>query len=324
MTRECIMGCTIRDSHFAECDDYGLRNAECRGCVPRDARDGGYLCSRCYGRLWRAIESTPATVTHLREMTHAGPSAKRYDREIITGGRAIMSAPVSVDLLDAQRDILATFSTSPEQITEKVADVLGRFDAIVNDADAVLEWWAMLMPHEIPDAPGFWTVNRAAARWPMEDRRKRSTMACPDCHDFTVSQIPPTTPGAPAWFTCDCGWSARDTEVDANARTIDVDAPEIPIESAAAQLGISAARTAEWVASGELITRAEADAIAGSTKTLRRWVVAQRLAPVGEILIGSRRVQLFRRSELEHARTIAAENKRKGQMKGQFRKAPHD
>ena len=59
-----------------------------------------------------------------------------------------------------------------------VGYVLDHFEDLVNDAESIAEWWAVVMAHEVPGAPEFWTISRALNRWPLEERKHWRTGRC--------------------------------------------------------------------------------------------------------------------------------------------------
>lgn len=65
----CLTGCSSFGAHKPGCEDE-----ECRGCVPREASEGG-LCGRCWGNLQRDIRTAPSIVDWIRE--HVVPSSQQ-------------------------------------------------------------------------------------------------------------------------------------------------------------------------------------------------------------------------------------------------------
>lgn len=82
----CLTGCTSFGAHKPGCDEE-----ECRGCVPREASEGG-LCGRCWGNLQRDIRTAPSIVDWIRE--HVEPSSQWGER--INSGDVDAPAPLSV------------------------------------------------------------------------------------------------------------------------------------------------------------------------------------------------------------------------------------
>ncbi|MBY0687007.1 hypothetical protein [Microbacterium marinilacus] len=225
--RSCIRGCGVRGEHYASCPAYGHETHEaCDGCVPREARDGALVCHRCYGRLYRRLELVPDLLEHLRTMVHNVGRAKEYTHVPRAGRGGNGNAPASSDMLDASRDLLTsigvtdtTASTTPEETRQAavghVGAILAGFDAIANDAEAFTTWWAVVMPVELPEYPEFWTVTRALARWPLEDRTRRAWHPCAECDLLTVLIHPPRHPGAPVWYICEsCAFQRNDSDDD--------------------------------------------------------------------------------------------------------------
>ncbi|WP_221586063.1 hypothetical protein [Microbacterium sp. G2-8] len=212
--------------HFATCPAYGADDPDgtCTGCAPVDARDGALVCHRCYGKLRRRLETAPEIAAHLRRLARTGGSAKRYDRES-HGRMPRRMAPVDPDVLDALRDVLdtlnatATADATPDEVHEialgAAGAVLADYDAIVNDAGAFATWWQVTMPTQLPDWPEFWTIARAFARWPLEDRSGWAALPCPGCDLRMLRRIPPARAGVPEWYVCSsCEWERNDTDDD--------------------------------------------------------------------------------------------------------------
>lgn len=222
--RPCIRGCTVADLHYATCPDYGNPDGKCRGCVAVEARDGVLLCDRCYGRLRRRFEVVPDLIAHLRSL--ADPlKATRYDRVLVQGGGPTEApAPVAADLLDACTDIMRIIGAGAlppgtpaarayTRVMWTIGALLESFDYIANDAEAIEAWWPLMMSHELAEDPDVWTVGRALARWPLEDRKKWAKQPCPECGLRAVKITPPRHRLARTWFVCEsCGW--RKTEKD--------------------------------------------------------------------------------------------------------------
>lgn len=182
------------------------------------------LCDRCYGRLRRRLEQAPDVVAHLRSI--ADPlKAAVYDRVIVQGSAPAGSpAPVASDVLDAVADIMHTIHA--DDLTAGTASdaayvralgavgyLLDNYDELANNAEGVLEWWRLVMSMELPERPEFWTITRALARWPLEERRRWAQQPCPECGLRSVKITPPRHKHARTWFECQkCGW--KKTELD--------------------------------------------------------------------------------------------------------------
>jgi len=69
----------------------------------------------------------------------------------------------------------------------------------------------------------------------------------------------------------------------------------------------------EWL--NPILGREDAEALAGSARTLRRWIKAGTVTVVGEVYIAGVRTRLFRREELLDARKHMQDNERDGQYK---------
>ena len=226
--RACVRGCTQQGVHYATCVDFGRTDGDCRGCAPVDARNGVLLCDRCYGRLRRALELAPDVIAHLRSI--ADPlKATVYDRVLVNGSAPEgIPAPVAADLIDACSDIMhvigggklapgASSDAAYQQALDAVEFILLGFDQIANDADAVLEWWRLVMSSSL-EAEGqgdFWTITRALLRWPLEERRRWAKQPCPECGMRAVKITPPRHRHARTWFACSsCGWRRNEKDDD--------------------------------------------------------------------------------------------------------------
>lgn len=234
--RACIRGCTVKDVHFATCDDFGkTEDVTCRGCAPREARDGALICERCYRRLRSLLEDAGDLVGHLR--SRADPSkAGAIDRSN-PSTRQELPAPVAADLIDASDHIVrnlrqwalhlqgygeytaagleagASAAEAFEDASACSEVILLALDDIVNDLDNVTVLCAGILDrapaHTEPDS---WTLADAAARWQLEDRRASWAPApCPDCDLMSVRRIPSRGRGPERYecVTTACGWEAN-------------------------------------------------------------------------------------------------------------------
>lgn len=176
--RVCVRGCVQRDIHWANCPDYGLpEDAEraCKGCVPRECRDGSLICSSCFYRMDRLLAETPDLLGRLRSL--ADPLKANPTDNLRTGSRGNPEAqpPVPVDLLDAITSVetvygfyqswgsdLAALANDVEDITYLASMVLDRHPAV----DGVRWVWS------VQDAVDQWGVERRTTeQWtePVED-----------------------------------------------------------------------------------------------------------------------------------------------------------
>ena len=104
--RTCIRGCTMRGEHYAQCPDYARNDGACLGCAPVEALEGAMICRRCCNRLRQKLEQAPEIIEHIRIRTQT-VSVMRYDR-LRGNGDPSAHAPIPPEMLDAQRDIMAT------------------------------------------------------------------------------------------------------------------------------------------------------------------------------------------------------------------------
>lgn len=173
--RICLRGCKQRDIHWANCPDYGLpEDAErsCKGCVPRECRDGALICSSCFYRMDRLLADTPDLLGRLRSL--ADPLKATPTDNLRTGSRGNPEAqpPVPVDLLDAIASVetvygfyqswgsdLAALANDVEDITYLASMVLDRHPAV----DGVRWVWS------IQDAVDQWGVERRTTPEPWNE-----------------------------------------------------------------------------------------------------------------------------------------------------------
>ncbi|MBO3663718.1 helix-turn-helix domain-containing protein [Microbacterium stercoris] len=240
--RACIRGCTVKDVHFAECDDFGKTgDVTCRGCVPREARDGALICERCYRRLRSLLEDSGDLVGHLRSL--ADPTkAGAIDRSN-PSARPELPAPVAADLVDASDHIVrnlrqwalhlqgygeyvaagleagASAAEAFEDASACAEVILLALDDFVNDSHQIEPLCEAVLDRAPAGAePDMWTLADVAARWRLADTRASWAPApCPDCDRMTV-RIHPARGRVPERYVCqmgqtvpteDCGWEAN-------------------------------------------------------------------------------------------------------------------
>jgi hypothetical protein len=228
--RVCVRGCTVRGMHFAACPDFGkTEGGGCTGCVPTAARDMALVCDRCFGRMRRQLDAIPEALALIR--SQADPlKAAVYDRETITGGRSPDApAPVAADLLDAGDALMRVLrgwggsrkvgGLPPGLDAEAAyAEAMGwlpfvELETIANRLDLLQSLWADLF--EQGEDPEAWTVARALARWPLEDRSWWAAQPCPACDLRAVRVSPPRRGGGSVRYSCRaCDWEATDATDD--------------------------------------------------------------------------------------------------------------
>lgn len=168
--RACVRGCTQRDVHYATCQHSGPSyegQFPCRGCAPRECREGSLICDRCFGRMRHLLGETPDLIGRLESL--ADPRKATPTDVFRTGSASILEAasPVPVDLIDALTSVrgvwftfegwdkdLQAMSNDVEAISWMCSLVLDRHRAV----DGVREAWS------IQDAIDNWGVERADPR----------------------------------------------------------------------------------------------------------------------------------------------------------------
>lgn len=288
--RICIRGCTVKDVHFATCPAFGSAGSgDCRGCAPREARDGALICERCYRSLRRCLEDAGDIVGLLRSI--ADPSrAAVFDKIVVQSSRPDLPAPVAADLVDASEDITravrmwemhvageaipdrvpglpaGTWAADAHAIVQESADVvLDELDRIVNNAAEVTDLCSAVLTRHAEASPPWWSIADALARWSFDDRPRWADAPCPDCDLKTVRVSPASRRGGATRYVCTgCGWLANSDD-DAGLWSVHFQ-EEIP-------LGAGDPHDPRWM------TLADAARHAGyTTGTVRRWADRGRIA----------------------------------------------
>jgi hypothetical protein len=97
--RTCIRGCVKRDIHFATCEHSGPTYTgafPCRGCAPRECREGSYWCDKCFGRargLLRDVRDLYGRLTAIADPAKANP----LDQVRVASTATEPPGPVSAD-----------------------------------------------------------------------------------------------------------------------------------------------------------------------------------------------------------------------------------
>lgn len=236
--RACIRGCTVRDVHFATCEDFGKttdEGATCKGCAPVVARQRALVCERCYRRIRRHLEDAADVLGHLRSIADPTKAAV-YDKVMVSSSRPELPAPVDAKVIDASNDIMRTMRewamhVDPSLIGRRglaagaPADVA--WDEANDCAQALLEVFddlanrkeiadlAEALMHHGGREPEWWSVADALGQWPLTDRPGYAQRPCPNCDLKTVWVIPPRRKGDPARYRCrTCDWEADDRDDD--------------------------------------------------------------------------------------------------------------
>ncbi|MDN3309578.1 hypothetical protein QWJ90_01400 [Microbacterium oryzae] len=238
-----MRGCVKRGEHFAGCSNYGRApvDAECRGCVPVEAREGALICDRDYRRLRRLLDDAPDLIGLIRSKADPSKSGWNMDREIVGGSRADLApAPVDADLVDAGEQLTSRLAEWSRFLRHGVAplhrapglapgagadvahalareyavDILDRLDDVVNDRDNVLALCSWTLDQWIHDEldrseeDRSWTLTRALNRWSLVERAWWAAQPCPNedgmggCGLKSVRVFPPRTPAGRTRFVC--------------------------------------------------------------------------------------------------------------------------
>lgn len=170
--RICLRGCTTRGTHYATCEDYGKppEESSCRGCAPRECRDGSLICDRCFGRLRALVRDSGDLMGRLWSL--ADPM-KATPTDKAPGGRSASvepPAPVDADLLDAINAIsrrLWDWETFVHPLTLEAA--LPDLVNVVEHVEALGR--GFLDRHPLVDGiREVWSVQDAVDKWGVERR----------------------------------------------------------------------------------------------------------------------------------------------------------
>lgn len=251
--RVCIRGCTQRDVHYATCEDYGKppEQSTCRGCAPRECREGSLICDRCFGRMRQLLADTRDLLGRLRAI--ADPAkATPLDQVRVASSSVEPVAPVGADLLDA----IHAVESAVEWAYVDLASVSNELRTIAWLGEILLD------RHEPVDGiRSAWSVQDAVDRWGVERRDPNQVV-----------------------------WEDDD------------DRAEI-IEA-----------VSEW--QNPIIGREDAEGLAGSASTLRRWIKSGDVVPEGEIWIAGIRTRLFRRAQILAVREKMSDRQQSAQFRG--------
>lgn len=280
--RACIRGCTVPGVHYATCADFGkTEDTTCAGCAPAVARDKALVCDRCFRRLRGLLLNAADLVGRLRSL--ADPSkAKILDRVRVTSSAEVAPAPVSPDLLDAVRDVQGTLRSWAVFLGGGARRVRSEPSSAYEDAhDAAV------------------TILGELDRI-VNDRDQVVRLA------EGVLNLHPLVDGERPF------WSVADAmgRFGAERRTKD---PVPEVEESERLVIVEP--VSEW--GDPLLNREDAETLAGSARTLRRWVKDGDIAPAGEIRVAGVRTRLFRTSELLAVRERMEGRQRAGRFTGE-------
>ncbi|MDI9889952.1 hypothetical protein QM517_02105 [Rhodococcus sp. IEGM 1404] len=254
--------------HFSECPSFGkdiVPPGECQGCAPAAARLRAYVCERCYSRSRSLFVNAPDLVGRLRSLADPMKAAV-YDRiRVSTSSGEAGAAPVPAELLDAARDVQGTLAAWAAYFGEPTGraktDAVAAFEDAHRASLAVLaELDRVVNDRELVDHLSAGVLDRNA---PDEDGVRGFWTIADAMAKFGPERHDRTT---------------REEWVD--DVTEELHAEGMP----------------EW--GDPLLGRDDAETLAGSSRTLRRWEKAGEIAPAGRIVIAGILTKLYRRSEV--------------------------
>jgi len=275
-----VRGCTVRDVHFAACPWLGVEDGSdrakhmladgvptCSGCAPAAARPGALICERCYGRARGLLMNAPDLVGRMRSLADPRKAAV-YDRiRVASSSGESAAAPVPAELLDAARDVQGTMAAW----SAFFGDPTGRAktDAIAAFEDAHRASLAVLAE-----------LDRVANDRDLVDDLSAGVL---DRHTADAEGV------VAFWTVADAMAKFGPERRERKPRDPAIAADEFDGE-------LYAEPTPEW--GDPLLGRDDAETLAGSSRTLRRWEKAGEIAPTGRIVIAGVVTKLYRRSEV--------------------------
>lgn len=174
--RVCVRGCVQAGVHWAVCENNSdnevrrRRRAEeaeeayvgpCKGCAPRECRDGSLICDQCFGRARALLSDAPDLLGRLRSLGDPSKSGWNWDRgEVIRTSSPHPPAPIGDDLIDA----IHAVETAVRFFGSDIATVS-------NDAEAMGWLGPLVLNRHAPDSDGVregWSVRDAVDRWGVE------------------------------------------------------------------------------------------------------------------------------------------------------------
>lgn len=276
--RVCIRGCTVAGVHFASCPWLGVEDgseratsmladgvAPCTGCAPARSRAGALICDRCYGRVRGLLANAPDLVGRLRSLTDP-TKATVYDRiRVSSSSGESGAAPASVEVLDAVRDVQETLAGWAAYFHDPTGRA--KTDAVAAFEDAHRASLAVL-------------ANLDSIANDVELVAHLSA--------GVLERTQPDADGVRVF------WSIADAMSRFGPERRDRGAREEWANHIDREVSVVA--VPEW--GDPLVGRDEAEVLAGSARTLRRWEKAGEIAPAGRTSIAGVMTKLYRRSEL--------------------------
>lgn len=191
--RTCIRGCTQRDVHYATCEHSGpvYEGAfPCRGCAPRECREGSLICDRCFGRMRALLGDARDLLGRLRAI--ADPSkATPLDQVRVASSSVEPAAPVGADLLDAIHAVESAVEWAYVDLAEHTndRDTMRWLGAILLDrhrpVDGIREAWSV---QDAVDQWGVERVDRNPVEWDDDDERVEIVEALPEWQNPIVGR----------------------------------------------------------------------------------------------------------------------------------------
>lgn len=258
-TRVCIRGCAVAGVHWATCPDFAGEGT-CSGCAPRAAKDMSLLCESCQGRLFRFLTEVPDLLGYMR--TLADPTRVAVLGRVRGVGDE-SPAPTPSDLLDALQAVTGTL----------------RGWAVWADG----AWPALSsMEPAVVFADSQRKVNAILGRFGEIvndlDLVTRLTVAVLDRND--------PVDGVRGFWSVGDARAVFGLESRRNQTTPDPDDDTV----------IEVNPNREW--GNPILSPEEAETVAGSARTFRRWRQKELIHPEGQVVIAGRLVQWFRYSDV--------------------------
>jgi hypothetical protein len=180
--RACIRGCIRPGIHYATCEHSGPNYTgqfPCRGCAPRECRDGSLICDTCFGRmraLLADVRDLTGRLTALADPLKATP----LDRIRVAATATEPPGPVQADLIDALGAVRAAEEWAYVDLTKHT-----------NDRETVIYLIELILQRH-PARDGVrpaWSVQDTVDQWGVE-RRTENTFTYPEDNHDTLDPEP--------------------------------------------------------------------------------------------------------------------------------------
>lgn len=181
--RSCIRGCVQVGIHYATCQHSGpdyTGQFPCRGCAPRECRDGSLICDKCFGRMTWILDNLRDL--HGRLTAKADPlTATPLDNIRIRTTTTDLPAAQDADILDALHAVQAALYWTTTDLR-----------TVTNDRNIIIALGELLLDRHKPvngirDA---WSVQDAIDTWGIE--RKADTYVYPEADNDETEPAPVT------------------------------------------------------------------------------------------------------------------------------------